>query len=99
MLYKDGKEGYEALEDIEAGDVLTIYNEDGSVLFEGKIVPDYKIGWQEYPLNPGHGQPCALGCWVHWTQKGWKPDDWAALFLRGDEPPLRAKLVRKVFEG
>lgn len=98
VLKKDGEKGYEALEFLEAGDHLTIYNEDGSVLFEGKIVPDYEAGWQEYPLNPGQGQPCALGFWIHWTQKGWKPDDWATLFIRGDKPSLRAKLIRKMYE-
>ncbi len=99
VLKKDGEKGYyEALEFLEAGDYLTIYNEDGSVMFEGKIVEDCKAGWQEYPMNPGNGQPCALECWIHWTQKGWKPDDWAALFIRGNKTLLRAKLVRKMYE-
>jgi hypothetical protein len=62
----------------------------------------------EYPLNPNSclGQPCALGFWVHWTQKNWQPDDWARLFFWGngflpeDEngKPMRAE-VRKNIRG
>lgn len=104
VLELDGKQGYEALQFIEAGDWLKIYKEDGSVAFEGKIIEDHKSGWQEYPKNPGHGQPCALGLWIHWTQKGWKPDDWAALFLREgvrfkgekkERAKLRAEFIKK----
>lgn len=99
-LLKDGKdkEGHKSLEFIEAGDYLTIYDTDGSIIFKGKIIPDRKIGWQEYPKNPGHGKPSALGYWIHWTQKGWQPDDWASLFIRGKKLPLRAELVRKILE-
>jgi len=98
VLEKDDKKGYEALEEIRAGDYLSVFDTDGSVIFKGKIIPDRKIGWTEYPLNPGHGQPAALGRWIHWTQQGWKPDDWASLFIREkNQPYLRAELVRTKF--
>jgi len=93
VLVKDGMSGYEALEYLEKGDRLKVYNADGTIAFDGVIKPDTKIGWTEYPLNPGYGQPCALGRWIHWTQSGWQPDDWATLFL--GHPPLKAELVRK----
>lgn len=92
VLIKDNCKGYEALENIEAGNRLKIYNPDGSVAFDDVIKEDYDIGWMEYPLNPGHGQPCALGYWIHWTQGGWQPDDWAGLFFH--DPPLRAELTK-----
>ena len=69
---------------IKPGDHLKVFNEDGSVAFDGKIVPDYKTGWREYPGNPGHGQQGVFECcwWIHWIQKGWRPDDWAKLFIK-----------------
>ena len=94
-LCEDGKTGYEGMKIIEAGDHLKVFAEDGKVIFEGKIIPDHKIGWKKYPLNPEYGQPCALGMWIHWTQKGWQPDDWARLFMRRKgEKYLRAELTK-----
>jgi len=89
------KRGYEGLYCIHTGDYLTIYGEKGEIIFKGKICQDTVAGWTEYPLNPGYGQPMAFGRWIHWTQIGWKPDDWAGLFLRGKKPALRAELIQK----
>ncbi len=93
--------GYDGLLFIEPGDHLTVYNLDGSVAFRGKIRVDYKTGWREYPLNPEHGQQCALGFWIHWIQRGWEPDEWAKLFIKHwfkkwkNCKPLRAELIQK----
>ncbi len=100
VLLEDGYSGYDAMRFVEEDDRLKIYGENGEVLFDGKIVEDRKAGWEEYPKNSGHGQPCALGFWIHWTQKGWEPDKWAALFLHeyaeeGNGKPLRAELYRE----
>ncbi|MBI2062476.1 MAG: hypothetical protein HYT64_02195 [Candidatus Yanofskybacteria bacterium] len=84
MLFEDGKFSYDALVNIDNGDHLKIYNSDGAVAFDGIIDQDHKAGWTEFPQNPGHGQPSALGYWIHWTQKGWNSDDWAALFFNYD---------------
>ncbi len=94
-VQEDGEQGYEGLHPINTGDHLTIYDKRGKILFKGKIFPDHKAGWKEYPLRPGSGcgQPCALNHWIHWTQIGWQPDEWARFFLRGKNPPLRAKLM------
>lgn len=100
-VVEDGKEGFAGLNIIEEGDRLKIYGENGEVIFDGIIECDRLSGWTEYPLNPGHGQPSALGYWIHWTQRGWRPDDWAKLFfyqyLPGNENkiPLRAELKKK----
>lgn len=94
-VYEDGKEGYDGLNTLEPGDHLTVFGENDEVLFEGLIDPDFEIGYKPYPQNPQHGQPCALGFWIHWTQRGWQPDDWARLFVRmKGEKPLRARLVK-----
>ncbi len=95
-LQENGEKDYDGLQTIEEGDFLRIYNGKGKVIFSNFITADLKAGWKEYPKNPGHGQPCALNRWVHWTQKGWKPDNWAMLFLKEDfgEKPLRAELIK-----
>lgn len=98
VIYDENQKDFYGLTLVEQGDYLKVFDEDDTVLFDGEIVPDYETGWMEYPLNPGSGlgQQCALGWWVHWIQKGWQPDDWASLFIRGkDEPKLRAELVKK----
>lgn len=95
-LQEDGQGGYDGLKIIKPGDHLTIFGEHQEILFDGTIIPDYKVGWTEYPLGPGRGQPAALGFWIHWTQAGFRPDDWAKFFLREELklPPLRAELIR-----
>lgn len=100
-VMEDGKQGYEGLHIIKEGDHLVIFGENNEILFDGNIVCDHQIGWEEYPLNPGHGQPSALGYWIHWTQQGWQSDDWAKLFFHEyvegtNGKPLRAELTKKV---
>ena len=115
---------------IEEGDYLTVYDDDGKIIFYGEIICDHRIGWTSYywakwwkwafwqvcfrllwdmilffyyhkkiiihsPYD-FFGQPAALGYWIHWTQKGWKPDDWARLFIgREGEKHFRAELCKK----
>ena len=94
-MTKDGEysQPYEDMCNLDEGDHLKVFSPDGKVLFDDIIQPDYEIGYTEYPLNPGYGQPSALGYWIHWTQAGWQPDDWVRLFFH--DPPLRAELTRK----
>jgi hypothetical protein len=80
-VYENGKEGYDGLNTIESGDWLTVKNLEGKILFRGLIQRDNFSGWTRYPMNPDCGQPAALGRWIHWTQAGWQPNDWAKLFF------------------
>lgn len=92
-VYEDGATGYEGMIVLHKGDQLTIFDADNTtILFQGIIEPDRKIGYEPYPMNPEFGQPTALGYWIHWTQAGFKPDDWAQLFFR--DPPLRAEVTQ-----
>jgi hypothetical protein len=75
------RSGYDRMHFIEAGDEFTVFNPDGTERFTCLIEPDTQLGWKSYPLNPTYGQPLALGRWIHWTQSGWSPDDWARLFI------------------
>ena len=96
-FWEDGKKWPELLHQPDNGDHLKIFGENGEVLFDGIIDRDTKIG---IPKKSRRKQPCALGHWVHWTQKGWQPDEWAKLFfhqyLIGNEgkKPLRAELTK-----
>lgn len=92
-VYEDDKTGYDGIIALEKGDHLTIYGSDNGVMFDDIIKPDKKAGWQPYDHNPKYGQPSALGYWVHWTQSGYSPDDWARLFFQ--KPPLRADIVKR----
>lgn len=92
ILYEDGKNGYDGIVLPEDGDYLEIYNEDGSILWSGVVEQDFEVGYQPYPDNPELGQPCALGMWIHWTQKGFEPDVWARFFMPKNGNKLRAKL-------
>ena len=99
-FFEDGKEWPDVMHPLNRGDHLTIFGENDKVLFTGEIDPDYKAGWIQYPRGKkGKGQPVALGYWIHWTQRGWNPDDWAMLFLReglgGEAKRLRAELDKK----
>ena len=100
-VYEDGKTGYEGLNPVGKLDRLIIFNHDGSIAFGGVIDPDFKVGYKPFPMNPDHGQPCAFGCWIHWTQRGWDVEDWARLFMRTmlsdspDKVPLRAIIVKR----
>lgn len=96
ILSEDGKSGYDSIVVLEAGDYLKVFREDDSVLFAGIIVPDYEAGKTPSPFNPEYSKPCALGFWIHWTQRGWQPDDWARLFTKDifEQSQLRAELTK-----
>jgi|AntRauTorckE6833_2_1112554.scaffolds.fasta_scaffold31933_1 hypothetical protein len=90
-IIEDNKSGYDALHLIEEGDVLTIFNKDGQVIFSDKIFKDTETGKRARGFGSEIEQQTALGLWIHWVQKGWTPDDWATLFLTEE---ARASLVK-----
>jgi len=77
----DEEPGFHGVRTIGAGDILTIKSPGGEVLFQGVVDPDYKTGstlrgeFEERRVIP------ALNNFVHWSQRGWAPDQWAKLFL------------------
>ena len=114
-FFEDGKKWPECIKELENGDHLKVFGEKGEILFDGEIWHDRQAGWQPYfhvqrklkkkpytgVKDSAHGQPCALGHWIHWTQKGWDPDEWAKLFFHAylkegsNGQLLRAELIKK----
>ena len=80
-LQQDGVCGYEGLVCLGEDDLVTIRSAKGEVLFEGAIKKDYATGAIPRYEGATHTQVTALGYWVHWSQAGFAPDDWAKLFL------------------
>jgi len=93
-LADDVNTSYDSLHFIGEGDDLTVLDEPGVELWHGVIKCDRESGWQCYPMNPKHGQPCALVRWIHWHQEGFVPDDWARYFIRPCGEPLRGILLK-----
>lgn len=94
-IQDDRREGYGGLVMIDEGDHLTIFDAFGAAVWRGFIHCDRKAGMRSDPRSRPMGQPCALGHWVHWTQKGFKPDAWAEYFIRPQWDRFRGVLVRK----
>jgi hypothetical protein len=91
IMEEDGHQGYASMRFPAKGDYLKVTAPNGNVLFDGIVDPDYDAGKKgRYPGDPS-GQPTALGYWIHWTQRGWTPDDWAKLFL---DEKNRAVLIK-----
>ena len=82
---------YTGLHILKKGDKLTLHK-DSKVIWEGTIDPDYEVGVTNSPASSIRQQQSACGFWVHWIQRGWRPDAWARLFL--DEP--RATLEKLI---
>lgn len=96
---------YDNLYVLEEGDVLTIFDEDGSVAWHGKIAWDLHTRRLRSPYNPDRVQQEVGGLWVHGLQCGVDAERWADFFM-GHEmllpgirqqlrpAPLRALLCR-----
>jgi hypothetical protein len=87
--------GHDSLHFLEAGDHLVITDRTGRSVWTGVIDPDAEVGWRRYPKNPKYGQPVALGRWIHWTQRGFAPDEWAKYFIVGRGERFRGVLTKK----
>lgn len=70
---------------LEESDYVEICSQEGAILFEGVIKPDYTIGKAPKESATSRNQPAALGFWIHWTQEGFEPDEWARFFIPGRE--------------
>jgi hypothetical protein len=79
-LQAEGEQSSKGLFLIDEGDHLVITSPSQEVLFSGYIEQDFESGKSIRP-STNVFQPQAKGMWIHWTQKGYTPDDWASIFL------------------
>ncbi len=94
VLQEDGKDGYDGLNVLKQGDHLTILSPNGELLWSGTIDCDREIGKTPRPTNPKLMQQLGLGCWIHWVQRGFEPDEWARFFMHPDNDRCRGILVK-----
>lgn len=88
FVREDGYWRYEGLRLLEEGDDLTVFAEDGSVLWHGIIHKDTETGAiPRQVIDDGKlanhqtwKQQVVDGMWVHWIQKGMDPEAWGKLF-------------------
>ena len=79
-MKRDGLKGYDGLVVLEASDYLEIYSKGDEAVFSGIIKPDKTVGRMMHFFSD-RTQPSALGLWIHWTQEGFEPDEWAMYFM------------------
>jgi hypothetical protein len=81
----------DALYEILKGDLLTVLDQLGHEIWSGVI--SYGRDARRRPLCSRSGQPSVRGASVPWTQRGFKPKDWAHFFMRPGHDRLRAVLL------
>ncbi len=90
-LYDEHNKGYESLNCLKDGDYLEVYNDDGSILWEGEVKLEYKRRYRPFPLNPKYGQQEVFGMWVHGFQEDLDPEIWAKMFFDKKKAILKPK--------
>lgn len=80
---------YEGIRELEEGDDLTVFANDGSILWHGIIHKDEKTGMRchrvlrggKWVVDRSWKQQVVGGFWVHWVQAGMDPEAWGRLFI------------------
>lgn len=107
----DGDWRYEGMELLEEGDDFTVFDDDGSVLWQGIIHRDLETG--RIPRQVFRNgrlvydrtwtQQAVGGMWVHWVQKDMDSQAWGKLFvgekrclLRREEPTAKDALLQRL---
>jgi hypothetical protein len=88
--------GYEGLHFLENGDHLTVFAEDGSVIWAGVIDLEFETGYQPFEDRSGYGQQIVFGRYVNGNQRGMDLEDWASMFFTGNYKHCR---YRKPLRG
>lgn len=79
-VVEDGKKGYDALNGLQDGDYLRIFDEHNNVVFDGEVRLEWKRNYRPHPMNPQYGQQEVHGFWVRGLQDNVEPEDWSHWF-------------------
>lgn len=88
-IHEDARPGPEGVHPLLNGDFLTVYGEEGAVLWDGIVDLDFEMLQQPDAGEGGRMKQMLLGRWVHGVQKYYGPEDWARLFLDRRRARLR----------
>jgi len=80
-FFEDNKTGYDGLQMLEEDDYLKVFDADGEIYWEGKIVYATETNLTSYPYDPENSQQVVCGLWIHWLQKHVDPEFWANMFF------------------
>ena len=86
-MKEDDLEGYDALNVLDEGQRLVVYDNAGDVYWRGDIKKDLTTNLTDETFYP-YPRQVANGLIIHWLQKDVNPEKWANMFF--DE--MRAEL-------
>lgn len=92
-VHEDGKQGYEGLNPIKSGHVLTVFNDAArqDVLWQGVVDLELDSGEQSKILK-ANKYPGRLGPWGYGLPKNIHPYDWVEMFY--EEKPARLEMPK-----
>lgn len=96
-LHEDGQEGYDGLNKLENGQLLTVFNDAArtDILWQGVI--DFEMDSdKQKQIFKAHKYHAGLGGWRFGVQKDIHPYDWIEMFY--SEKPARIEPFRAIIK-
>jgi len=80
-IHEDGRPGQEGVHPLLNGNFLTVYGEEGTILWSGIVDLDFELLQVPDFQDPTKMKQQVLGRWVHGAQKYEDPEVWAQMFF------------------
>ena len=93
-IIEDGKDGYDALNCLEAGDKLIVFEDDGKAIWDGVVNLEYELHRQPHEYNPSYLQQTTLGYWVRGLQTDVNPEFWGKMFFDAKKAVMKRKVTQ-----